>query len=149
MKRKLSVLALLAAISMPAWAGECEVTIEGNDALQFNLKSIVVPKACDRFNVTLEHTGKLGRQVMGHNFVLGLTADQMAINADGMQAGAASDYVKADDPRVIAASKLIGGGESTTVEIPVGKLEAGASYTYFCSFPGHAAVMKGTLELGG
>ncbi|HEY8683885.1 MAG TPA: hypothetical protein VIM06_12000 [Rhodanobacter sp.] len=27
-------------------------------------------------------------------------------------------------------------------------LKAGESYVFFCSFPGHAALMKGTLSLG-
>ncbi|MES7047948.1 plastocyanin/azurin family copper-binding protein, partial [Cutibacterium acnes] len=61
--------------------------------------------------------------------------------------GAAAHYVKAGDPRVIAASKVIGGGESTTVAIPVGKLKAGESYTFVCTFPGHSSIMRGTLTL--
>jgi azurin len=64
-----------------------------------------------------------------------------------MKAGAGQNYVKPGDPRVIAASKVIGGGESATVTIPVAKLKAGEKYTYICTFPGHASIMKGTLSL--
>jgi azurin len=33
------------------------------------------------------------------------------------------------------------------VAVPVAKLKAGETYAYFCTFPGHAALMKGTLSL--
>ena len=44
-------------------------------------------------------------------------------------------------------TKVIGGGESDSVTFDVSKLAAGQDYTYFCSFPGHFAMMKGTLKL--
>lgn len=116
--------------------------------MQFTTKHLVVPASCKQFVVTLQHTGKLPKTVMGHNFVLGRTADIDAIYADGMKAGAEQHYVKPRDARIIAASKLIGGGESTTVTIPVAKLKSGEKYTYICSFPGHASIMRGTLSLG-
>jgi len=148
MIRSLFAVALLGMVATPALAADCKATVESTDAMQFTTRSLSVPASCKQFTVTLKHTGKLPRNVMGHNLVLGRTADMGAINADGMKAGLASQYVKPGDARVIAASKVIGGGESTTVNIPVGKLKAGESYTYFCSFPGHSALMKGTLSLG-
>jgi azurin len=63
-------------------------------------------------------------------------------------AGAANGYLKADDARVIAASALIGGGESSTFSIPVSALKADEAYSFFCTFPGHASIMKGELVLG-
>lgn len=148
MIRSLFAIALLGLVATPALAAECKATVESTDAMQFTTKTLSVPASCKQFTITLKHIGKLPRKVMGHNLVLGKTADLGAINADGMKAGLASQYVKPGDSRVIAASKLIGGGESTTVNIPVGKLKAGESYSYFCSFPGHSALMKGTLSLG-
>lgn len=142
----LGALAVVGAIvSAPAAAAECKATVESTDAMQFTTKSLTVPASCKQFTVTLKHTGKLPKTVMGHNFVLGRTADIDGINADGMKAGAAQNYVKAGDARVIASSKVVGGGESATVTIPVAKLKAGESYTYICSFPGHASIMRGTL----
>jgi azurin len=126
MKKILATLALCASAAAPALAADCAATVEGNDMMQFNTKSITVPKACKNFTVTLKHT----------------------VNADGMKAGAAADFVKKDDARVIAHTKVIGGGESTTVEIPVAKIKAGTDYSFFCSFPGHAGIMKGSLKLG-
>jgi azurin len=148
MIRQTLALALLGLFAMPLWAADCATTIDGNDAMQYDQKTIEVPKTCKQFTVTLKHTGKLPKASMGHNWVLGHSADESGIIADGMKAGAEHDYVKADDTRVVAHTKLIGGGESDSVTFPVAKLKAGESYAYFCSFPGHAALMKGTLALG-
>ncbi|RDJ00470.1 azurin [Dyella solisilvae] len=147
MVRTTLALALLGLFAAPLWAADCSTTIEGNDAMQYNQKSIEVPKTCKQFTVTLKHTGKLPKASMGHNWVLGTAADQTGIIADGMKAGADQNYVKPDDARVIAHTKLVGGGESDSVTLSVAKLKAGESYAYFCTFPGHAALMKGTLTL--
>ena len=56
--------------------------------------------------------------------------------------------VKAGDARVLAHSKVIGGGETTKFDIDASKLKAGTDYAFFCSFPGHSALMKGSLKLG-
>lgn len=143
----LLVLGALAGFSSNAAAAECKATIDSTDAMQFTTKALTVPKSCKTFTVTLKHVGKLPATVMGHNLVLGKTADIAGIAADGMKAGAAAQYVKPGDARVIASSKVIGGGQSTTVTIPVGKLKAGESYTYACTFPGHSSIMRGTLTV--
>ncbi|MBD7960517.1 MAG: azurin [Comamonas sp.] len=150
MKKTLMTLALLAAggIAAPAMAADCAITVEGNDQMQFSVKNIEVPKSCKNYTVTLKHVGKMPKSSMGHNLVLTTAADATAAAADGMKAGAAADYVKAGDTRVIAHTKVIGGGESTQVVIDVAKLKAGTDYTYFCSFPGHSFIMKGALKLG-
>jgi azurin len=146
--RKLIALALLAVLSTPLMAAECATTIEGSDAMQFNQKTITVPKTCKSFKVTLKHTGKMPKTAMGHNWVLSHSADESGVIADGMKAGADNNYEKPGDARIIAHTKLIGGGESDTATINVGKLKAGEQYAFFCTFPGHAALMKGTLSLG-
>lgn len=148
MKIKYFILpALLALVSVSAMADDCAVTIAGTDAMQFDKKEIVINKACKKFTVTLKHTGILAKATMGHNWVLSKTDDMQAVAAEGMAAGLDNNYLKLADPRVIAASKLIGGGESTTVDVPVSKLVKGTSYSFFCSFPGHYALMKGSLIL--
>ncbi len=141
-------LALLAALAGPAMAaGPCEVDIESSDAMQFNVASITVPKTCKQFTVKLKHTGKLAKAAMGHNWVLSPTASVRGAANDGMLAGLEKEYVKAGDARVIAHTKVIGGGESDSVSFDVAKLKADEAYTYFCSFPGHSSIMKGTLKL--
>jgi len=142
-------LALLAvcAVAAPAWAADCAVDIEGNDAMQFNKASIAVPASCKQFTVKLKHAGKLPKTAMGHNWVLTRAADLQGAAADGMAAGAAKNYVKDGDARVIAHTKVIGGGETDAVTFATTALKAGEAYSYFCSFPGHSAIMKGTLTL--
>ncbi|WP_198675019.1 plastocyanin/azurin family copper-binding protein [Aliidiomarina taiwanensis] len=54
-----------------------------------------------------------------------------------------NDYLPEDQSKVIAATKIIGGGESTTITFSTSGLEKGGDYTFFCSFPGHWAIMQG------
>ncbi|WP_341668268.1 azurin [Alcaligenes sp. SDU_A2] len=144
---KLALTATLGLVSLPALAA-CEVTIEGNDAMQFNQKQIVVDKTCKQFTIHLKHTGKIPKTAMGHNVVISKKADEKAVATDGMTAGLDNNYVKPNDSRVIAHTDVIGGGESTSVTFDVAKLQAGEDYAFFCSFPGHWAVMTGKLGLG-
>jgi len=145
--KKLITIALLAIASAPAFAAQCSVEVEGSDAMQFNLKNIDVSQSCKQFTVRLKHTGKMTKNIMGHNWVLSKASDEAGVVADGSKTGLAADYIKAGDSRVIAHTNVVGGGESTSITFPVSKLKAGDSYTYFCSFPGHATMMKGTLKL--
>lgn len=48
---------------------------------------------------------------------------------------------------MLAHTKVVGGGEADAVTFATSALKAGETYAYFCSFPGHAALMKGTLAL--
>lgn len=146
MIRTLILAAATLFASSSAFAA-CSITIDGNDAMQFDTKSIEVPKTCKEFSLTLTHSGKLAKNVMGHNWVLAKTADFQAAATEGMSAGLDQDYVKPGDTRVIAHTRVIGAGESTTISIPLGKLAADGDYTFFCSFPGHWSLMKGTLKL--
>lgn len=155
MKLKLVPFALVCALAVPgmaaaadAAAAECTATITGNDAMQFDLKEMTVDKSCKEFTVTLKHIGKLPVTAMGHNWVLTTEADMKAVANDGMKAGAADEYLKPNDDRIIAHTDLIGGGQESSVTFDVSKLSAGEKYSYFCSFPGHWAIMKGTLALG-
>ena len=146
--RKLLAIALLGLLSTPLMAAECATTIEGSDAMQFNKTSIVVPNSCKSFKLTLKHTGSLPVTSMGHNWVLSSIADEAGVIADGMRAGAANSYEKPGDTRIIAHTRLIGAGQSDTATVDVGKLKAGEKYAFFCTFPGHASLMHGTLSVG-
>src|SRR5690606_7670831 len=127
--RKWMIAAVFAAAAAPAWAQQCEQTVQGNDAMQFDVKEIVVDKACKQFTVKLEHSGKLARNVMGHNWVLTREADFQATATDGSAAGLDNEYVKLGDDRVIAHTKVIGGGESDSVTFDVAKIQEGQNYT--------------------
>lgn len=137
---------LLATSIGSASAATCETVVESNDAMKYNVSEITVDKSCKNFKVTLKHVGKMPKTAMGHNWVLTKTADQAAVNAEGIKAGAGKNYLPADDARIIAATKLIGGGETAEVNFATAKLKAGDDYTFFCSFPGHSGLMKGKLK---
>jgi len=138
-------LALLGATTAAHAAPNCTIKLQGNDAMQFDLKTATVSASCPKISVQLLHTGKLAAQVMGHNVIVSQTGDVAALSAAGMKAGAAAGYVPKGDAKVIAATPVIGGGASTSTTFPGSRLKAGGDYTFFCSFPGHSAIMKGKL----
>ncbi len=147
MLRNVALLALLGLASTPLLAAECAVDVESTDQMTFNTQAISVSKSCKTFTVNLNHTGSLPKTAMGHNWVLSKTADMPGVATDGISAGPDASYLKAGDERVIAHTDLIGGGESTSVTFDVSKLAAGEDYSFFCSFPGHYSLMKGSLAL--
>ena len=128
-------------------AANCDVTVEATDAMTFNTKEISVPKSCKSFTINLKHTGTMSKNIMGHNLVVSKQADEQGVLQDGSKAGVAKSCVKPQDPRVVAATNVIGGGESASASFNPTQLEPAGNYVFFCSFPGHAAVMKGTLKL--
>jgi azurin len=65
-----------------------------------------------------------------------------------MGAGLANDYVAAGDKRVLAHTKVVGGGQTNSVTFSTASLKAGGDYRYLCTFPGHHALMHGTLKFG-
>ena len=127
-------------------AGNCATTVESNDNMQFNTKDIQVSKACKEFTITLKHTGTQPKSGMGHNIVISKAEDMDGVLKDGATAGADADYVKAGDARIVGHTKLIGGGEEASVTVDPAKLADG-SYKFYCSFPGHGALMNGTVTL--
>ncbi|PSJ80532.1 azurin [Neisseria iguanae] len=134
------------AAAPAAAAGNCEVIVESSDAMQFNTKDIEVSKACSEFTITLKHVGTQPKASMGHNLVITKAEDQDGVFKDGVAAGPDAEYVKAGDERIVAHTKLIGGGEEDTIKFDPAKLADG-SYKFACTFPGHGALMNGTITL--
>lgn len=123
-------------------SAQTAVTITGSDAMQFDKKEIKV-KAGAKIKLTLVHSGKLAKTAMGHNFVLLKAGTDVADFGSKAAAARDNEYIPAsEESKIIAHTKLIGGGEKTTIEFTAPKK---GSYTYICSFPGHYALMKGTL----
>ncbi len=143
----LAVVVLL-LLSPAAYAKTCKVAIEANDQMQFNQKEIKVAADCTQVSLTLKHTGKLAANLMGHNWVLAKSSEFRSLAMAGGNATLADSYLPKGDARTIAFTKVLGGGESTTITIPTKKLTKGGDYTFFCSFPGHWNMMKGKLVFG-
>jgi azurin len=150
MKLTLRTFALcsLLAVAGNAFAADnvCKLEISGTDAMQYDKKELAIPADCTQVELTLHHSGKLPAQAMGHNWVLTKAADMSGVASDGIAAGFANDHIKKGDTRVIAHTKIVGGGQSTSITFPTSALKKGESYTYFCSFPGHSSLMKGSLK---
>lgn len=140
-----AALAATLSFSSQAKAESCAVTVEVGDSLNFSLKEITVDSSCDAFSVTLKHVGKMSASAMGHNWVLTRTEDFNGAVTDGQMSGIHNNFVKPGDERVLAATKVIGGGEETTISLDPSILEPGGDYTFFCSFPAHFVLMRGKL----
>ncbi|MBX8496142.1 azurin [Pseudomonas cichorii] len=147
MIRKLVAISLLTLASGQLLAAECSTTVDSTDQMSFNTKAIEIDKSCKTFTVNLTHSGSLPKNVMGHNWVLSKTADSQAIATDGLSVGIDKGYLKEGDPRIIAHTKLIGAGETDSVTFDVSKLDPAGQYQFFCTFPGHISMMKGTVTL--
>jgi azurin len=80
--------------------------------------------------------------------VLVSAADLNAVANSGTAAGLVNDYVQPDDKRVLARTKTIGGGQTTSVTFPTSVLKPGGDYRYLCTYPGHNALMRGTFKFG-
>ena len=131
-----------------AYADPCKITIEGNDQMQYSAHELAVPSECTDVEVTLRHAGKLSAKVMGHDWVLARDSDMSGIVNAALAAGAAHGYLPENDKRIVAATKLVGGGESTTVKFSTAALVQGARYVFFCTTPGHSTVMRGSFLFG-
>lgn len=142
------VLTGVACFAQAAGAKTCDVAIEGDDAMKFNKSEIAIAADCTEVQLTLKHSGKLPVTAMGHNWVLTQTADFQPVANAGVTAGAQAGYLPKGDARVLASTKMIGGGETATVKFPTAKLKKGGDYTFFCSFPGHWSQMKGKFKFG-
>jgi azurin len=149
--KKCHLIALTAAgllVSGAAMAADqCSTEIQANDQMKYDKASITVPASCKNFTVTLKNVGKMAKAAMGHDWVLTTAADEQAVINESMAAGPSKDYLNPSDPKIIAHTKLIGGGETASVTFPVSKLKAGEQYKYFCTFPAHAALMNGVLTV--
>lgn len=125
----------------------CETTVESNDEMKFNTAEIAISKTCTQYKITLKHVGKMPMAAMGHNLVISKADDAQGVVADGAAATAAKGYLKEGDTRVIAATKMLGGGEEDTITFDTSKLTADGAYQFYCTFPGHYGVMHGVVKV--
>lgn len=143
--RLLLALVLIVGAGVAHAADNCELTIDSNDQMRFDKDTMTADASCESVTVTLTHSGTMADNIMGHNWVLTTEVDMQEVVRAGMSAGLENDYVDADDERVIAYTEIIGGGEKTSVTFDLTDLSADESYVFFCSFPGHSALMKGSF----
>ena len=112
--------------------------LASTDQLKYDKTELKV-KAGQEVTLILSHTGKMPKTAMGHNFVLlkkGTDIAKFAVEAIG---ASKNEYIPKSNA-IIAYTKLIGGGESTTITFTA---PAKGTYDFICSFPGHYSLMKG------
>jgi azurin len=141
------LFSLIALFAGQQALASCVVDIEAGDGLAFNKEAIEVSSDCETVTVNLTHTGSLPVAAMGHNWVLTATEDYEAVARAGATAGLDNDWLPANDDRIIAATELVGGGGATSVTFSLADLDPEGDYTFFCSFPGHWAVMNGPFRI--
>jgi len=137
--RKILLTVVLALFAMPLFAKD--VVVNSDDAMKFDVSEIKV-KAGEEIKLTLNHTGKLGKDVMGHNFVVLAQGTDVQAFANAAIQAKATDYVPEGNDSVLAHTKVIGGGESDTITFT---LKEKGTYEFICSFPGHSFMMKGVI----
>jgi azurin len=141
----LALLALISASPSLRADDEKKVEIKANDQMKYDVTSIDAT-AGQKVTVTLTNAGTLPKVAMAHNFVLlkaGTDVSAFAMAAMSHQDAGYMPPELAD--KVIAATKLVGPGESDTVTFTA---PAAGTYDYICTFPGHAlAGMRGVLNV--
>jgi azurin len=122
MIRKLVAISILTLASGHLLAAECSIDVDSTDQMTFTTKTIEIDK-------------------------ISKYDDMSQIATDGMSVGIDKSYLKDGDARVIAHTKVIGGGETDSVTFDVSRLDPAEKYGFFCSFPGHIGMMKGTVTV--
>ncbi len=117
------------------------------DFLEFKPDSLTAPAGA-QVTLTFHHTGTIISQ--RHDWVLArpgtMSAIMAEVDAAAAKAGGDEDksFLKADDPRIIAATPLIAKGQTTTITFTA---PAPGDYPFFCSTPGHGESMHGILHV--
>lgn len=121
--------------------------VTGNDTMKFSVSSLEA-SAGAAITVNFKNVGKLPKETMGHNFVVlkpgnePLAFGMRAMNEGGnLENNHLPDAVKAE---VLANTRILGPGEEQSITFT---LPNPGVYPFVCTFPGHAAMMKGTITV--
>lgn len=144
--KKFVITLLSAALCQFAIAQDAKIEITGNDQMQYNIKEFEVTEG-QKVVLSFKHIGQLPAAAMGHNVVI--LKPGTVIPAFSAKCVTAKDnqYIPTDDEskkQIIAHTKMLGGGESDEVTFTA---PAPGDYPFFCSFPGHFAIMQGVLTI--
>lgn len=129
-----------------AFAENCSFDVYATDQMSYNTKEIVIPSTCKSFTINFTNNGKMPKSAMGHNMIIAKKDDIKKIISDGLKSGITKNYIKPNDERIIAHTKLLGPGEKSSFSLTVDKIKNG-DYVAFCSFPAHEARMNIKLSV--
>ncbi len=140
------VMLVMSLFTLSCYAA-CEVNLSSADNMMFDKRKISVESSCEKLVINFEHKGKMPVAAGGHNVVIIKTKDfNTVVKKIDMKLGADAGFLP-EMPEVLAKSAIVGGGGKASLSLDMAKLEKGGSYQFICSFPGHYAIMKGTLEV--
>ncbi|WP_114789615.1 azurin [Niabella yanshanensis] len=130
--------------SQPEDPAVAVITLNAGDDMKFDLAEIKVNEG-QTVKLTLNHTGKMAKTAMGHNFILLAQGADLAAFATAAINSKETDYLPAGKENdIIAHTRVVGGGESDSIEFTA---PAKGHYEFLCSFPGHSAMMKGIFTV--
>jgi azurin len=122
------------------------IEIGGDDNMRFDVTEFTV-EAGQHVTIVFNNVGTMPKESMGHNLVvLQMGVDKMDF-ANAAQRHVRNEYIPPErEDEVIAATRLLGPGESDTITF-IAPDETG-DYDYICSFPGHTpAGMVGIMTV--
>ncbi len=114
------------------------LVLNSNDQMLFD-KSVLKANAGIEVSLLLNHTGKIGKEFMGHNFVLLKNDVDVDDFAQAAMLAKENDYIPYGDDTITYTS-MIGGGESDQITFTV---DEPGTYVFLCTFPGHYQIMRG------
>ena len=139
---------------------ECTFVISGTDDMHYTMLvagkevkspdfSLNIPKKCiddpKGTSFTLNHVGIALKAAMGHNLIILETANLDKVVLAGISQQANDFIDPATKNLILGHTKVIGGKESDSFKLPKNAFDPKKDYSFVCSFPGHAAVMKGKI----
>lgn len=122
------------------------ITVTGQDNMQFS-QTLIEAEPGETIQIVFEVKSNMPPQAMSHNMAivdLDVNVEEFVLASMGEPG---NEYIAPSyEEQVIAATEMIGGGETSTIEFTVP--ENPGDYTYVCTFPGHYfAGMKGILRI--
>jgi azurin len=123
-----------------------EIVVKGTDSMQFDV-TLIEATPGETIRLTLETKSSMPKAAMAHNIAivdLGVNVEEFVLAS---MAEPDNEYIAPSyEGRVIANTKMIGGGETSTIEFKVP--ETPGDYEYVCTFPGHYfGGMRGILKV--
>lgn len=120
---------------------ELSVGTKGNE-LAFEPGTLKV-RAGQEIQLTFTNRADPGSSLQ-HNWILVKPGAKDEVVSHAIRAGSGKNFVP-DSPLVLAATRLLGPGQSQTLRFQAP--DEPGSYPYFCSVPGHSQLLQGTLTV--
>ena len=140
---KIIFLKLLSGIiCQTAIASNCRINLSADDSLEFIEKSLTIPNGCKNVYLNLSNLGKYPKEIMGHGVMVVREKDFRSISRKILAGTDSTDFIP-NSPKIVAASKILSGGQKEVISFKVSKSE---NLVYFCHHPGHHSISKGSIN---